>query len=127
MSSALNSWFFEGQSTQVVSGCRGWSCVNACGVTYTGRPCNMGDAGCTALALPTSVPDEPAPAPGGGEQGGGGGGVQPTEASLSAEQQQQLAQMQLQQQLQQQQLQQQASRKLLHAADTCCGRTAAAR
>ena len=62
MSQAMSSWFFDGQQTRVISQCQGWQCTNACGATTTGLPCNIGDAGCSPLDLPTSVPDEPAPA-----------------------------------------------------------------
>ncbi len=152
MSSALNSWFFDGAETKVVSSCTGWDCVNACGVTYNGLPCNMGVQGCTALQLPTSLPGEPGPAsapqPGqGGAQGGqqqqqGGnvnmlatvvtaapqaaasvsppvaaapaGVVQPAEPALDAEQQLRLDALTRPGLW--------TSRRMLAAADNCCGR-----
>jgi hypothetical protein len=134
MSSALNSWFFDGEQTRVVSACTGWDCTNACGVTSQGLPCNMGGKGCSPLNLPTRLPDEPAPAaaPAAGQQQQQQAqqqaqqSVQSQEPALSAQQQQQLQLLQQQQAQQQAQQQQQqgrrsASRRILDAAEKCCG------
>jgi hypothetical protein len=117
MEQAVMNWW-QGQPTRVVSPCTGWACVNECGATSNGLPCNMGTEGCTALVLPTSLPNEPAPAAPAPQQAQapqGGSSVQEQEPSLSPEQQASLQQLQAQQS-------RSASRRLLAAAETCCGR-----
>ena len=67
MSSALNAWFFDELPTSVVSPCVGWACVEACGVTATSLPCNIGAAGCSPVSLPTdqSASSDTGSSPGG--------------------------------------------------------------
>ncbi len=66
MSDALNAWYFNEQEVQVISRCEGWNCTSACGATNNGVPCNAGTGYkatlCLPLDIPTSSPEEPAPA-----------------------------------------------------------------
>jgi len=110
MSGAVAAWW-AGQPAAVVSGCTGWDCTAACGVTRQGLPCNMGAAGCTAITMPTETSDEPAPA-GAPQPGQAAEAVATTEGSLTGAQQAGLSALVAQQQ---------ASRRVLAAADRCCG------
>ena len=97
MAATLHAWWTgDASGSQVISPCQGWDCVNQCGVTYNGLPCNMGDKGCSPMTLPTETSDEPAPA-----------SVSATEGSLNGDQQAQMAWLQQQQQQQHQPHQQQ--------------------
>ena len=121
MSGAFSAWW-SGTPTSVVSQCQGWDCVNQCGVTSKGLPCNMGDSGCNAMNIPTATSDEPAPAT--SEQ------VQVVQQEENALNDAQLVNLQalLQQAQNQEQGQDQGqgqgqstSRRMLRAADKCCG------
>jgi hypothetical protein len=119
-SQAFAAWW-SGQPTRVISACQGWDCINQCGVTGKGLPCNMGDADCTALSIPTETSDEPPPAT--SEQ------VQLISEEENALNDQQLVNLEMMLQQAQEQEQQQGqstSRRILRAADRCCGNTRAA-
>ena len=111
-SQAFAAWW-AGTPTSVVDPCQGWACINQCGVDSKGLACNMGDAGCSVITLPTVTSDEPPPA-------------SSEQVKLIAEEENALNAEQLinLQTLQQQQQQQQVttSRRILLAAETCCGR-----
>ena len=65
MADALDAWYFGNQTVSVVSKCEGWKCTEQCGVVGWGAsiPCNIGiTQDCVSVALPGSLPDEPAPA-----------------------------------------------------------------
>jgi len=55
MATAVAGWFFGGFSTRVISSCSGWSCVNDCGVSPAGLPCNIGTAGCVPMQFQTNT------------------------------------------------------------------------
>ena len=74
MSTALNAWFFDGTPTSVVSPCVGWACIEACGVTSTSLPCNIGTSGCSPVSLPT---DQSASSDTGSSPGGCASGWRP--------------------------------------------------
>ena len=117
MSQALAAWW-SGQPTRVISACQGWDCINQCGVTGKGLPCNMGTADCTALSIPTETDDEPPPAT--SEM------VQLVAQEENALNDAQLVNLQTLTQQAQEEAQQQGqstSRRMLLAADKCCGNT----
>ena len=94
MGDAVNAWYFDNQPTSVVSACQGFDCTTACGVNTKGLPCNLdgADVSCSPVSLPTSVPNEPAPATEDApEQLPSDVAVESSEPALTSEQQNQLA------------------------------------
>jgi len=132
MSAALSDWYFGDQPTSVVSPCQGFSCTSACGVNVHGLPCNLDGAGdsCQPVQLPTSEPNEPAPATSDAPlQLPSEVAVQDSEQSLTTDQQSQLSAVLMQQGPSGSppggfQLRLSAGRKMLEtkaALITCCG------
>ena len=130
MQTAVETWFFGGIQQRVISPCQGWACVNACGVSEQGLPCNTGDKDCNPITISTqggpkgfqqSAPQQQQQQPAQQQ-------VNLQVPALYGEQQQQLAQFQQQEQSQQQKNGRRMRRlmsearveKLAAGAPTCC-------
>jgi hypothetical protein len=100
LAASLASWYFEGAHVSAVSSCVGWQCTQQCGVDLqNGMPCNMGTKGCSPITV--MVADA------------GATTSTDTQGEDGSDVAQQMARLQ--------QAGDATSRRMLRAAERCCG------